>query len=776
MSIPKECVYALKRDLQDYALGITGKRFLVVPIPENSPEIGFTANGNKIHVSFNNEYTKKLSKEKSLAFVEGVFVHELMHQIMTPFIEFKGWIDKITNPIAARIFATIYNVIEDPAIEYFAPEYIGGHLLKSLHFTIATTYKEAPDIDSSDDPFGQFFAALIHYGDGGLIKGAVASKEALKCLTEALPLIDKAIVEPRGTKRLEYACEVYKISKPLWEEMANDAINDLLQSILQETGKGGSNQGDSNGATPSGSGTDDSANRKNKRRKVTYKKVTKEEMEKLKQNAQNSPGTDDGTGDITVVYCDEDEDSQGGGEEDGKNGAPVPSPKSKGQDDDSSQQNGSSGDTSQKDADGEPDDQTNGNDAAASDSTEDQDGEPSDNVNGQDGESSDSADGDPSDQSEEKSEKGDGDGDDASGNASNEPQDGKSDDAGETDNSTPSEEIDPASGEILDDGLTEDVDLELTAEDLEALANHIEEMQNDAGAQRSAALKLQDEDFDEPGLDAFYAGAHAVNIKVSIGDQDAAEVFYNNIVTPMRAQIDGLVSQLQRIFKNKNTDREYRCTGRFEPTRMVSGRMTPRVFSKERVPSKKDGFCVEIICDESGSMSGHKIDCAKKCAIALAETFGALKVPTMIFGYSADESHPRSDVSHYHYLHWDMRQAERLRLLNIEARYDNFDGYSIRYATSQIKKRKEHHKILIIISDGAPNCNFYHEKHISGCADTAKALEEAEKVADVIGLGIGDVDAGLMHQMYKDHFVLVSNVDQLFAQISTQIKRITKGW
>ena len=180
-----------------------------------------------------------------------------------------------------------------------------------------------------------------------------------------------------------------------------------------------------------------------------------------------------------------------------------------------------------------------------------------------------------------------------------------------------------------------------------------------------------------------------------------------------------------------------------------------------------------LLIDESGSMCGDRTQCARVAAIGLAEVFGNLNIPISIIGFTADES--RHSAVHYHYLHWKNTQKERLKLLGLTARKNNFDGYSIRYASQLLAKRPEKNKLMIVISDGQPACHYYPSM-LTGVTDTSQAIREASKKVDIIGVAIDNSDTEILYGMYKNHFVHIANVRELFSQLSGVIKNKIKKW
>ena len=68
----------------------------IVDIPPAEKELGYTSQGNTIHLANDHEIIKDLDFEHKLIFIKGIFAHELMHQLNTNFKAF----EKKANSIA----------------------------------------------------------------------------------------------------------------------------------------------------------------------------------------------------------------------------------------------------------------------------------------------------------------------------------------------------------------------------------------------------------------------------------------------------------------------------------------------------------------------------------------------------------------------------------------------------------------------------------------------------------------------------------------------------
>lgn len=317
-------------------------------------------------------------------------------------------------------------------------------------------------------------------------------------------------------------------------------------------------------------------------------------------------------------------------------------------------------------------------------------------------------------------------------------------------------------------------DYDISDEDLDAIEREVESCVKDI--EREETMGESDStplpDFDI-GISRVKGARTCLNVRVKTGD-DLVRLNdnYARIVAKLKPGIDSLTSQLKRIFQDDVEEKDYRYSGKINVKRLNGGRKTARVFDRRRLPAEKSDVIVELLVDESGSMSGSRAEHAKQTAIALAEVMFNLKIPVYIIGFTADTS--GYDAVHNHYITWKNTKADRLKLLNITARCNNFDGYSIRYGGEILKKKNAKHKLMIVISDGSPACCAY--RGADGIPDTKDAIRDVRKEASVLGVAIGNNDTEELHYMYGKDFIHVRKMDDLFAGISKKISDIIKSW
>ena len=330
----------------------------------------------------------------------------------------------------------------------------------------------------------------------------------------------------------------------------------------------------------------------------------------------------------------------------------------------------------------------------------------------------------------------------------------------------------------ISDGSIDEDEYELTEDDVKAIEKEVEECLKGVEIEDREQEDISSMDLDIPDMVEEYPSKSCINLTIPEmkGDYESQ---YADIVESISSGISHLTHQIKRILQNDVETREYRQSGRVNIKRLQSSRMTSRVFDRKVAPEDKHDACVMLAVDVSGSMRGPKANLAKQAAIGLAEVFHNLKIPFKVMTFNADvrvdtaRTSRMYDACHTHYVNWSDSIAERVKLLNINAKSNNFDGYSITYAGKLIGKRKEKHKLLIVISDGQPACFAYNRD--DGIADTRNAVKRAKKKARVIGVAI-DADSEIIHGFYGPSFVEIKNIDDLFERLGTVIGKEIKSW
>lgn len=208
-------------------------------------------------------------------------------------------------------------------------------------------------------------------------------------------------------------------------------------------------------------------------------------------------------------------------------------------------------------------------------------------------------------------------------------------------------------------------------------------------------------------------------------------------------------STVANLLKRKSRDFKFSIrgmrSGRLDTNKLVEARQhVPTVY--ERMGEvKTDKLAVCVLIDESGSMSGTKIEKARQAAVFLNEAFGKQPdVELFIYGHTADDDHGTGtcEISIYREPGFINKHA----LGEVRARSNNRDGQAIIEVAKRVRGFTRNSVVLIVISDGQPAASGYGGR--IGIEHTRKMVLKAEALGmQVIQIAIDSVDS---RKMFKN--------------------------
>ncbi|MHA1333249.1 MAG: VWA domain-containing protein [Candidatus Odinarchaeia archaeon] len=216
---------------------------------------------------------------------------------------------------------------------------------------------------------------------------------------------------------------------------------------------------------------------------------------------------------------------------------------------------------------------------------------------------------------------------------------------------------------------------------------------------------------------------------------------YNEIIKNNSSLIQVISSQLSHLRMSKM--KCYANSGRLRMNRAISkvasqGAQSSLMFQRE---VSNYGVDVLLLVDQSGSMSGNKIEKAKEAVIVFSE---ALKrVPNVnfaVYGFATEPWEPVHTIYTIQYKAMDEPVENCKKVAAMRTYIGNRDGFHFRVAGDILLNQGKigNKKVLIILSDGVPcdNCTNYVFR--VAFEDTQKALNELrQKGIYVFALGVG---------------------------------------
>lgn len=286
-----------RKKMENLSAALVGKRWTIEWLPDGG-ELGYTSADGKICIAYESErFMEDLSDREREAFRLGVFGHEILHKAFTDFRYMSDTLSKL-EPSEQSVAQTLYNLVEDPAIENQAPMLYNGELLECLRFTIRELSRKSPSISESPSAFVQLLNALVYFGDVGIIKGDFTYPEAYEAFSSMAEEFYNTIEEKDSKKRLDMAVKWMNDLRPLWQ---HDAENGELENNLEsfEESSGISSPGAGDGMVPPDDSEDGDGEKQDSK------------------TGQSSGSSDSSSNDSDDSNGDSDEDGEDG---DGENG------------------------------------------------------------------------------------------------------------------------------------------------------------------------------------------------------------------------------------------------------------------------------------------------------------------------------------------------------------------------------------------------------------------------------------------------------------------------
>lgn len=680
------------------------------------PALGYTSKDGIIHVARDHDFFTRVTESEVRIMQMGINIHEAMHQVFTDFDETERILHEIPDYQQKDLFMTIVNLIEDPAIENFADQIVGGPALDALYFTIDRCYDLAIPVSEHAEThplraaWYEYMTALVHFGDGGLVKGDFTSQAARRCFDRTIGLVYQAINEPDGKKRVHIAEEIFQTALRILTPINGWNASLCMSDLTNATGKRSTN---GNGEGRKAANVSDSSKRSERRNKAR-----KQSMEKEKEKMQDQLKEDAGITDRQ----EETEDPEEGESLDVKNSPGAAGDEAETEKKASATTQAESG---ADDASGTVPEETTGQSAGTSEESSGTDT----NKNHTGGE----------DENEEPI---------------------PGDKSGEEQRNLASKDMEDLEAE------PEAIDPETLAEQLDSLMESYEDTcGKSAGQETTTAMNEAVKEI---------AANHKQFSDVIPDDivmEDSAPELYAKYSERAAIIYEPLIVKLKKIFQDDCNRKMYTQSGMISLKRASSGRVTSRLFERKRLPSDKADMCLMLLVDCSGSMRGEKTTAAIITATAIAETMAYFRIPTYCMGFHTTSS----EVEQLHFIQWNNTLPERETLPYIEGNGSNFDSYSIRYATELLKQRREKHKLMNIISDGLPSAYFSGSE---GIRQNTLAIEDARKEKiQVFGTAIGKQNNKDFTKMYgKDFYMNVQDFELLAGQTAEMIKKIVQDW
>ena len=271
---------------------------------------------------------------------------------------------------------------------------------------------------------------------------------------------------------------------------------------------------------------------------------------------------------------------------------------------------------------------------------------------------------------------------------------------------------------------------------------------------------------------------------------------YNSrMLTDLADKVDHMVGPLQKDLERAIAARSLatweagKRSGRLHAanlSRLAVG--DPRVFRKRHETTSKD-VAVSLVVDASGSMSGSKVHLATQSAYALSQVLERIGISHEVLAFttgssvadyttlSAEAAKIGRSFTRVESLYMPILKGfnERLKtevrerfgwLPNSRILRNNIDGECVEIAARRLMGRRESGKVMIVLSDGAPNAQgdtYALSRHLK------KVIGDVTKAGvKVVGIGIESSEV----QKYYPKSLVINNVAELPDRVIKELRHL----
>ena len=233
---------------------------------------------------------------------------------------------------------------------------------------------------------------------------------------------------------------------------------------------------------------------------------------------------------------------------------------------------------------------------------------------------------------------------------------------------------------------------------------------------------------------------------------------YTRIKTDVAPVINKLRTGLKNII-NYNVDEisRYLHAGRIDSkslSRMPSGAICAKRIEK----NDEADLNITVLVDLSGSMNGYPIENAMKACVVLQEVCNSLKIPITVLGF-------RSGRQKVQILHFSNRLLKGRYAHTGIVKMDAGGGTplynALLYLPRLLKKQSEEDKLLIVITDGAPD---------TGPEPCKIEVTKLGRYAKVYGMAIGGGRDALAN-IFGSKYIGIDSLDRLPGELCKVIEK-----
>lgn len=269
---------------------------------------------------------------------------------------------------------------------------------------------------------------------------------------------------------------------------------------------------------------------------------------------------------------------------------------------------------------------------------------------------------------------------------------------------------------------------------------------------------------------------------------DADKITFKKDREAVAVAVASMVRALEQAMRARTRCRKlpYERTGKIDKTRLtqIAKSLSKEVFYRTRKGEKLE-TAVEIIIDESGSMSGNECLQVRRVAIAVGEALNQLHIPfeitgsTTKFGGGDRNIAPLNGLSrtnpivYDHFKTFDQQWVAVCHNMSRTRSYmHNVDGEVVEYAARRLLSRPEERKVVLVLSDGLPDAG-HGNGAVMGRNITRTSNRARKSGVEVYAFGIGTEEPKRFYG--KENFIYLPTGEGLGPKFASEVARIISG-